>query len=338
MKITDLSRLMLVIFFSAGIVGAAYYFLAAPKIAPEKTITATPDRLFGWQFPVARFPSTGPGDSVTYSNIRDPGGIPQGLPVRLRIPGINVDTAIEDARITSDGRMDVPAGSINVAWFALGPHPGDEGSAVIGGHFGIDNGVPKVFFNLNKLKAGDKVYIEDDRGDIITFEVKSIKLFDRDADATTVFTSNDSLSHLNLITCEGVWNQVNDSYPQRLVVFTEKIKPAVAGTTDPTPSPAPAPSPVPPPGPTPTPAPSPSPVPPPVPRVIPESPPVPSPAPAPSPTPPGQINNPPAQPSPTPVQMLAQYITSMFGSPMDSTISSLLILSIIFIAIKIIWR
>lgn len=315
MKLTDLSKLMLVIFFSAGIVGAAYYFIAPPKIEPEKTITletTEPDKLFGWQFPVVRFPQTGPEDQIAYSSIRDPGGVPQGLPVRLRIPGISVDTAIEDALITPDGRMDVPAGSRTVAWFALGPHPGDEGSAVIGGHFGIDNGVPKVFFNLNKLKIGDRVYIEDDRGDTIIFEVKSTKLFDRDADATTVFTSSDGLSHLNLITCEGLWNQVNDTYPQRLVVFTEKVIPAVAGSTDPPP--------VPPPGP----------------RVTPESPPVPPPAP--TPTSPAEINNPSEQTTPPPVQMLVQYVTSMFGTPLDSTVSSLLILSIIFITIKIIWR
>jgi hypothetical protein len=48
--------------------------------------------------------------------------------------------------------MDVPAGSKNVALFSLGPHPGQVGSAVIGGHFGIKNDVPFVFYDLDKLK------------------------------------------------------------------------------------------------------------------------------------------------------------------------------------------
>lgn len=131
-------------------------------------------------------------------------------------------SAIEDALITPDGRMDVPSGSVNVAWFSLGPHPGQPGSAVIGGHFGIKNGVPYVFYNLDKLKAGDMVYVVDDIGYVNAFVVRSISSFDRDADATTVFTSSDGLAHLNLVTCEGVWNQANDSYPQRLVVFTDE--------------------------------------------------------------------------------------------------------------------
>ncbi len=176
----------------------------------------------GWKYPVARFPMTGP-NSIAYSDIRDPGGLPQGLPVRLRIPAINVDSAIEDALLTPDGRMDVPAGSRNVAWFALGPHPGQEGSAVIGGHFGIQSGTPFVFFNLDKLKIGDAVYVVDDKGARLAFKVRKIALFERDADATTVFTSDDGLAHLNLITCEGIWNQVNGVYPLRRVVFTDAL-------------------------------------------------------------------------------------------------------------------
>lgn len=180
------------------------------------------DSGFGWKIPVAKNNASGQvTDTSAYSQFRKKGGIPGGLPVRLQIPIIGVDTAIEDAYVTPDGRMDVPSGSVNVAWYALGPHPGEKGSAVIGGHFGIDKGIPKVFYNLNKLNVGDKVYILDDKNQVLEFVVKSIRLFGRDADASTVFYSTDSLAHLNIITCEGVWNKVNDSYPDRRVVFTD---------------------------------------------------------------------------------------------------------------------
>jgi LPXTG-site transpeptidase (sortase) family protein len=119
--------------------------------------------------------------------------------------------------------MDVPAGSENVAWFALGTIPGQTGNAVIGGHFGIDNGVPKVFYLLNKLEIGDKVYVVNDMGKTLVFAVRAIRLFDRNAESSSVFLSSDGLAHLNVITCEGVWNKVNDSYPDRRVVFTDSI-------------------------------------------------------------------------------------------------------------------
>ncbi|MDP3988771.1 MAG: sortase [bacterium] len=182
------------------------------------------DQLFGWQYPVARFPEAGPvKGKLAYSTIRDPGGLPQGLPVRLKIPTIGVDSAIEDALITPDGRMDVPYGSVNVAWFSLGPKPGHKGSAVIGGHFGISNGVKFVFYDLDKLTVGDRIYILDDDDNTLAFQVRRIELFERNADATAVFTSNDGLAHLNLITCEGIWNRVDDTYPLRRVIFTDAV-------------------------------------------------------------------------------------------------------------------
>ncbi|KKT49269.1 MAG: Peptidase C60 sortase A and B [Candidatus Collierbacteria bacterium GW2011_GWC2_44_18] len=181
---------------------------------------------FGWKIPTLKYlPSGQVIDTTAYSQLRNPSSTPTGLPVRLVIPSIGVNTAIEDAYITHDGRMDVPAGSVNVAWYALGFRPGQNGSAVIGGHFGIDNGVPKVFYDLNKLTVGDKVYINDDKNQTLAFQVRSIKLFGRNDDSTPVFISKDGLAHLNLITCEGIWNKVDDSYPDRRVVFTDAIPP-----------------------------------------------------------------------------------------------------------------
>jgi LPXTG-site transpeptidase (sortase) family protein len=229
-KPVSMLKVILIIIFLAVALGAGFYFLflSSSPLLPELNKDASTETLidtsFGWEFPIVKFPIVGPNNTqIAYSDIRDPGGIPQGLPIRLKIPVIGVDSAIEDALITSDGRMDVPVGSVNVAWFALGPHPGEIGSAVIGGHFGTSNGKPFVFYNLDKVKVDDKVYIIDDKGDSLAFIVRSIKLFDRDDDASTVFTSADGLAHLNLITCEGIWNQVNNTYPKRRVVFTDAI-------------------------------------------------------------------------------------------------------------------
>ena len=57
-----------------------------------------------------------------------------GLPIRLKIPSIKVDAAIEYVGIAPDGNMDVPKGPDNVAWFEPGTRPGDVGSAVLAGH------------------------------------------------------------------------------------------------------------------------------------------------------------------------------------------------------------
>ncbi len=145
------------------------------------------------------------------------------LPVRLKIPGIGVDAAIESLGLTAAGSMDTPKGPDNVAWYALGTRPGEQGSAVIAGHYGKwKNGQGSVFDDLHKLNKGDKLYIEDDKGMIITFVVRESRNYDPNADAIEVFSSDDERAHLNLITCEGIWNKAEKSFSQRLVIFADK--------------------------------------------------------------------------------------------------------------------
>lgn len=153
-----------------------------------------------------------------------PAKVDYGLPVRLKIPKINVDSAIEYVGINSDGAMDVPKNPEDVAWFQLGSRPGEKGSAVMAGHYGTwKNGAASVFDNLHKLSKGDKIYVEDDKGVTISFEVRKSKRYDPNAEAKEVFTSDDDKSHLNLVTCEGVWDDVSKSYPVRLVIFTDFV-------------------------------------------------------------------------------------------------------------------
>lgn len=145
-----------------------------------------------------------------------------GQPVRLKIPVINVDALVEYVGLTPDGAMDIPKNTDNTAWFELGARPGNNGSAVIAGHFGRKKGKASVFDNLHKLRQGDKLYIEDDNGLIISFVVRENRSYDPKADVANVFGSIDGKAHLNLITCEGIFDKVSKSYPQRLVVFADK--------------------------------------------------------------------------------------------------------------------
>jgi len=70
--------------------------------------------------------------------------------------------------------------------------------------------------------VGDKVYTENNQGVTTSFVVREIKRYDPDADASSVFDSKDGKSHLNLITCEGVWDDEIESYSKRLVIFTDR--------------------------------------------------------------------------------------------------------------------
>lgn len=142
-----------------------------------------------------------------------------GIPVRLKIPLIGVDSAIDKVGLSSSGEMAVPGNSINTGWFEPGARPGEKGSAVIAGHFDAEKGQPGVFADLNSLKAGDKLYVEDEAGVSIEFVVKASHSFDPGF-ADEVFNPDDK-AYLNLITCDGSWNEAKKSYSKRLVVFAE---------------------------------------------------------------------------------------------------------------------
>lgn len=146
-----------------------------------------------------------------------------GVPTRLKIPGLNLEAAVEHVAIAADGSMDVPKLPFDVAWYELGARPGETGSAVIAGHLNWKGGAKAIFSDLDKLKPGDHVMVENDQGVVISFIVKRSETYDANANATDIFTSNDGKARLNLITCSGEWNKETDAYSQRLVVFTEQI-------------------------------------------------------------------------------------------------------------------
>jgi LPXTG-site transpeptidase (sortase) family protein len=143
-------------------------------------------------------------------------------PSRLKIPIINVDATVYNVGLTSDGTMDIAKDPDKVAWYEFGPHPGEIGSAVIAGHYGWIGDKGSVFNDIHTLKNGDELSVIDGTGIIIVFVVREIRIYNPESDATTVFKSNDGKSHLNLITCNGVWENNKQSYSNRLVVFTDR--------------------------------------------------------------------------------------------------------------------
>jgi len=144
------------------------------------------------------------------------------LPLTLSIPAIGVQANIQHVGLTSEGAMDVPTTLTDVGWFRHGPPPGARGSAVISGHFNGPKNEKGVFFNLHTLTIGDLLSITDTTGNVRTFAVKHVQDYDPGR-VDEVFTKND-FSHLNLITCQGVWEPKTKSYSKRRIVFTDLVE------------------------------------------------------------------------------------------------------------------
>lgn len=132
-----------------------------------------------------------------------------------------MNAPVKHLGVTAAGAMEIPTDAADVGWFKLGPRPGEKGSAVIAGHFDGKHGEAGVFYNLYMLRPGDMLSIEDAKGVAISFIVRKIHSYDPGY-AEEVFSANDS-AHLNLVTCDGLWDGTKKSYTQRLVVFTDLI-------------------------------------------------------------------------------------------------------------------
>jgi sortase (surface protein transpeptidase) len=63
-------------------------------------------------------------------------------------------------------------------WYALGPRPGDPGSAVILGHVDSTRG-PAVFYRLRQLRPGDEITIRRADGSVVRFAVQRTAQYDK---------------------------------------------------------------------------------------------------------------------------------------------------------------
>ncbi len=145
-------------------------------------------------------------------------------PVRLQIPRLGVDAAIESVGQTSDGRMDVPQGVQNVAWYNLGARPGEAGNTVLSGHLDDYKQDPAVFWRLNELEPGDQISVTDAQGVTHTFEVTGKELYAYDQAPLNRIFGFSLTSNLNLITCNGTWDSNALNYDQRLVVYSRLVR------------------------------------------------------------------------------------------------------------------
>lgn len=145
------------------------------------------------------------------------------IPVRLVIPKIHVDVIIDSVGLTQSGGIDVPQSPMHAGWLKLEPRPGQEGNAIIDGHFGWwKDGTPGIFNELSLLQMGDKIYTQDQAGAIITFVVQKIRIYDKSVSVGDALGLADGAMHLDIITCQGAWNNAEKTYSSRLIVFADK--------------------------------------------------------------------------------------------------------------------
>jgi sortase (surface protein transpeptidase) len=149
-----------------------------------------------------------------------PSPTPGLTPVTLIIPKLGIQAAVESVGLTSTNNMDVPKNAANVAWYAHGPKPTEQGNAVIAGHFDTPTGRPAIFYHLRTLKINDELELISVNGVHSTFVVTEISTVPVDVFPNEYIFKDKAGQNLNLITCAGVWDAKNKRYTDRIVVYT----------------------------------------------------------------------------------------------------------------------
>jgi|SRR5579859_3052363 len=170
---------------------------------------------------VGAFPSpTGPIVAVSPSAAPKP----VAAPVSLTIPLIGVQTNLMTLGLGSNGELQVPPlSSASVAgWYTGSPRPGAIGSSIIVGHVDTKS-LPAVFYRLNTLTRGDKIYVKRADGTLVEFRVTSVQTYLKDHFPTETVYGPVPDPELRLITCGGTWDAATHHYLSNIVVYATEV-------------------------------------------------------------------------------------------------------------------
>jgi len=163
-----------------------------------------------------KYSTSSSAESITFATSSEP-----IQPKRLLIPKLGIDTEVEPVGIDVNGNMSAPVNWRNVSWYEPGFAPGDKGNAVFAGHLDWA-GNTAVFWELDKLSAGDLIQINGDTGSL-RYVVVLVEEIDYQLTDTASIFGPAASSQIKLITCDGNFISGDGTYEKRLVVTARLI-------------------------------------------------------------------------------------------------------------------
>ncbi len=148
--------------------------------------------------------------------------VPTDMPVPelISIPAIGVSAPVISLGLNSDGTLEVPSSNNETGWFRGGPEPGERGTSVLVGHVDSQSG-PAVFYHLRALRRGDGINISLEDGSIVRFTVRSSFSTPKAQFPTDRVYRHGGAPTLDLITCDGAFDQATGHYVDNYVVVAE---------------------------------------------------------------------------------------------------------------------
>lgn len=143
-----------------------------------------------------------------------PWGVP---PVKLTIPALGVEAAVEPVGEAEDGAMATPTHPDDVAWWQLGPGMGVPGNVVFAAHVNWDNRL-RPFGLLHRLQEGDAIQVIDEQGRGFEYRVESSEWVRAEGAPLEEIFAQPDVPVITLITCGGEYIAARREYLDRLIV------------------------------------------------------------------------------------------------------------------------
>ncbi|MFF3336965.1 class F sortase [Streptomyces sp. NPDC002888] len=145
----------------------------------------------------------------------------RSVPVRLRIPAVEVDTPLMRLGLAADGSVQVPPITAHdqAGWYGHSPTPGQVGPSVILGHATVGAYGDGVFHDLARLRRGDRIEARLGNGTTAEFSVDTVRTVAKADFPTRAVYGDVNRPVLRLITCGGP--RTGDGYRDNVIVFAE---------------------------------------------------------------------------------------------------------------------
>lgn len=136
----------------------------------------------------------------------------------IEIPRIDLVAPIITVGWESDGAIGAPNDPDVVGWFKGGAYPGKRGNAILDGHRDWWDGPrPAIFWDLDKVAPGARIFIYDD-GDTHIYQVFRNVTYPYDDPNALATIEQTSEPIITLITCSGVYDPVTGNYAHRTIL------------------------------------------------------------------------------------------------------------------------
>ena len=135
----------------------------------------------------------------------------------MLLAALAVQAATMIVFVTADGVPQLLVARI-IQGLSTGAAVGAIGAAIIGGHIDSYRG-PGVFYRLNTLRRGDKIYVKRSDGTMVLFKVTSVLTYPKDKFPTQTVYGPTPDAELRLITCGGTFDSTTGHYLSNIVVY-----------------------------------------------------------------------------------------------------------------------